>query len=174
MITVTYSTFYGSSREYALSLATWLGVNAAEASVADISSSDAVVHFGSLYAGSVLGLKDVLGNLGDNARLIVVTVGIADPSVDENKENIEKRLKKIIPCNVMKRTVFFHLRGRLDYKNMSPRHRAMMWMLRGWILRKKERSEEDEMIINTYSGCVDYMDFASLDGIKRYLKPETC
>ena len=39
----------------------------------------------------------------------------------------------------------------------------MMWMLCRWIRGRKERSEEDQMVLDTYGSVVDFIDLESLD-----------
>ena len=132
-ICITYATVYGSAKEYAEELARRLGLIAADVSSADLSGSEAVVHFGSLYAGSMLGLKTA-------------------------------------PESRRRNATFFHLRGRMDYSLLSPRHRAMMWMLCKWINKKDTRSDEDQAILDTYGTCIDFMDISSVGEIEEYIR----
>ena len=162
-VVVTYSSVYGSSRKYAEALAGRIGATASDASSPDLSDVDLVVHFGGLYAGTMAGLKRVVGRMPDGSSLYAVSVGIADPCVERNAKAIDDVIWKHIPDGMKDRVRIFHLRGRLDYPAMTARHRAMMWMLCRWIRGRKERSEEDQMVLDTYGSVVDFIDLESLD-----------
>ena len=167
-ILITYSTAYGSSREYAELLGEKLLLPVSDVTSSDISASDAVIHFGSLYAGSVLGLRRVISKLPPSASLVVVSVGIADPSITVNADKIDGDIFRIIGEDFRKRTTTFHLRGRLDYSKLSAKHRAMMWMLCNFIKKKKEKTEEDMLILNTYGKRVDFFKPESIQPIAEY------
>ena len=55
---------------------------------------------------------------------------------------------------------FFHFRGGMDYSKMSFLHRAMMKMLKSSIEKKplSQRTDEDEGILSTFGGKVDFFD----------------
>ncbi len=169
-ICITYATVYGSAKEYAEELARRLGLIAADVSSADLSGSEAVVHFGSLYAGSMLGLKTAVRKMPENALLLAVSVGLADPNANNNKEKICRDINKAVPESRRRNATFFHLRGRMDYSLLSPRHRAMMWMLCKWINKKDTRSDEDQAILDTYGTCIDFMDISSVGEIEEYIR----
>ena len=162
-IVITYSSIYGSAKKYAEALAERISVVASDASLADLSDTDLVVHIGGLYAGTMAGLKSIACRVPDAASLYVVSVGIADPGVVRNARAIDDLVWKHVPAGMKGRVRIFHLRGRLDYPSMTARHRAMMWMLCRWIRGRKERSEEDQMILDTYGSVVDFFDPESLD-----------
>ena len=160
---ITCASIYGSSRKYADELGRRLGLPVLPAGAPECSAADIVVHFGGLYAGTMLGLKKTACALGHSSLLVAVTVGIADPSVPSNADKIRDDVMKAVPEEVRSRMSVFHLRGALDYSRMTFRHRAMMWMLCRWIRGRKEQSEEDQMILDTYGSVVDFFDPDSLD-----------
>ena len=164
-VVITYSSVYGSSRKYAEKLAERLGIPLSEASCADFHDAGLIVHFGGLYAGSLLGLRSVAGRIPEDASLYIVSVGIADPGEERNARAIDDVVWKHIPDGMRDRVRVFHLRGRLDYPSMTVRHRAMMWMLCRWIMHKESRSHEDQMILDTYGSVVDFMDPGSIEPI---------
>ena len=168
MIVVTYSSMYGASREYAECLAEHLGVRALDIKDADIAGASLFIHFGGLYAGTLAGLSKAVKLLPPDAVLVVVSVGLADPSKRENAEKIDSDIMRIVPEGIRPRLRIFRLRGRMDYSRLSPKHRAMMWMLRRWLERKTERGEESQAILDTYGTQIDFMDLASLDCIERF------
>ncbi len=170
MILVTYSSVYGSSREYAEKIASELSLTAEDIRTADASDADVLVIVGGLYAGVMNGLKKAVSSLPDNASLVVVSVGLADPAVSSNAVNIDKVILRTVPEAIQKRTHIFRLRGRLDYAALCMKHKAMMWMLREFIKRRGPESEEDRSILDTYGGRIDFVDPDSVQPVVSYLK----
>ena len=130
-----------------------------------------VVFFGGLYAGVVNGLAGCVKHLPHSAELVLVTVGLADPAVEENHDEISKMVDKVITGELKNRTKVFHLRGGMDYSALSAKHKAMMWMLVKVLLKtKKERSEEDQSLIDTYGSCIDFVDFSTLTPVEEFVR----
>ena len=75
-----------------------------------------------------LGLTKTLRrqSFGEQQRLVIVTVGLADPDILQNRENIRNALQKQIPAQLYGRAAVFHLRGAIDYQALSLGHRTMM------------------------------------------------
>ena len=68
-------------------------------------------------------------SLRDGQKLILVTVGLADPKEQENLENIRASLHKQLPAELLNQAKIYHLRGRIDYRKLSLGHRSMMALL---------------------------------------------
>ena len=121
---------------------------------------------GCCYAGGVLGLKQAMKglSLGDGQRLIVATVGLADPNNPQNRAHILASLKRQMSPVLFSQAIFFHLRGGIDYAVLSPRHRAMMAAMCFSLRRKpaRQRSAEDQALLETYGKQVDFTDFSAL------------
>ena len=167
---VVYKSMYGSSEKYALEFARRLHFEVADASSIP-SDADIVVFFGGLYAGVVNGLAGCVKHLPHSAELVLVTVGLADPAVAENHDEIRKMTDKVITGELKNRTKVFHLRGGMDYSALSAKHKAMMWMLVKVLLKtKKERSEEDQSLIDTYGSCIDFVDFSTLTPVEEFVR----
>ena len=84
---ILYGSRYGSSRRYAEQLSALSGIPTASfADAHALSDAKILVYVGGLYAGGVLGMKKVLRAHAPapDQRLIVATVGLADPSLAEN------------------------------------------------------------------------------------------
>ena len=169
-IVITYSSIYGSAKKYAEALAERISVVASDASLADLSDTDLVVHIGGLYAGTMAGLKSIACRVPDAASLYVVSVGIADPGVVRNARAIDDLVWKHVPAGMKGRVRIFHLRGRLDYPSMTARHRAMMWMLCSYIKSKDHRTDEDEAVLESYGGSADFIDLSSLDSAESFIR----
>ena len=79
---ILYGSKYGSTRRYAEALAEKTGIPAVRYEDAPgLSDKKTIVYLGGLYAGGVLGLSKTMRgfSLRDGQKLILVTVGLADP-----------------------------------------------------------------------------------------------
>ena len=74
-----------------------------------------------------------------------------------------------LPPELSERAVLFHLRGGIDYAVLSPRHRAMMAAMCFSLRRKpaRQRSAEDQALLETYGKQVDFTDLSALAPIVR-------
>lgn len=91
---IVYGSEYGTTKAYAAKFSEISGiplVNSEE--IKSVLDYDTVIHFGGLYAGGVKGLKKTIKSIGNNARLIVVTVGLADVNDKNNTDSIKKSVK---------------------------------------------------------------------------------
>ena len=87
---IVYGTQYGTTKRYAEKFSEIMDLPCMSyEEVKALSGYDVVIHFGGLYAGGVKGLKTTIKALPENARLIIVTVGLADVSDEENINNIQ-------------------------------------------------------------------------------------
>ena len=127
---IIYGSQYGTTKRYAEKFSQMTGIPCTNyEELKDLAGYDKVIHFGGLYAGGVKGLKDTLKALPDGAKLIIVTVGLADVHDKENTDNIKKSIRKQVPERLYNEVAIFHLRGGIDYKKLNLRHRAMMTLL---------------------------------------------
>lgn len=162
---ILYGTVYGSTERYARELSRRTGWEAVSYDrIKSLAGYDTVVHMGGLYAGGIKGLKTTLRHLPDTARLIVVTVGLADPDIPENGRNLKNALERQLPESVRSRTRRFHLRGAIDYEKLHLSHKMMVALLiRSIKARPSEQwSDEDRMIVQTYNQKVDFVNFEDL------------
>ena len=80
---IVYGSKYGTTRRYAEELSRLTGLSAIPCrEFRGLAEGHILVYLGALYAGGVLGLKQAMKglSLGDGQRLIVATVGLADPN----------------------------------------------------------------------------------------------
>lgn len=175
---IVYGSLYGSTRRYAEKLSEQTGIPAVSyKDVPNLSDIKIIVYLGSLYAGGVLGLVKTLRHfsLQNGQKLILVTVGLADPNEPENRNNIRTSLQRQLPAELLERAKIFHLRGGIDYQNLSFGHRTMMKLLyrslRGTPLEKQ--TAENRALIETYGKHVDFTDFSALESIIFEMQKET-
>lgn len=152
-IAVTYSSIYGASAYYAELLAGKLGIAAQSLNGLSKIDADVLFHFGGLYAGTINGLKKAASILPEDRFFVLCTVGLADPGKERTRDEIMKLSGKILQERKYK---VFLLRGDMDYSKLTFRHSAMMWALVKMLKARKNRSDEDEALIRTYGGKLDF------------------
>ena len=100
---ILYGSQYGSTRQYAEKLSEQTGIPAVSYKDAPaLSDRKTIVYLGGLYAGGVLGLAKTLRSvsLQDEQKLLLVTVGLADPDEPENQDNIRASLQRQLPAGL--------------------------------------------------------------------------
>lgn len=110
---IVYGSKYGTTRRYAEELSRLTDLPAIPCGEFHrLAEGSILVYLGALYAGGVLGLKQTMKglSLGDGQRLIVATVGLADPAEPQNRAHIRAALQKQLPPELSERAVLFHLR----------------------------------------------------------------
>ncbi|NCD05615.1 MAG: hypothetical protein EOL97_05805 [Spirochaetia bacterium] len=167
---IIYGSKYGTTKAYAQELSKKTEIPIIEYSkVTNLESYDVVIYFGGLYAGGVLGLKDTLNKhpLSINQKLIIITVGLSDPNVTENTDNIKKSLSTQISKDLYDNCKIFHLRGGVDYSKLSVMHKIMMKALYNKTkkLPIEKQNEETKALIETYNKKVNFVDFKTLNQI---------
>lgn len=167
---IIYGSKYGTTRQYAEELSRRTGIEVVEYSdIEDINRYDTVIYLGALYAGSVLGLNKTLNKLRDinNKKVIIATVGLADPNDDENRKGITDNIKSQIYDCIYYRSKIFFLRGAIDYSKLNLKHRTMMAFINRKVkgMKEEEKTAEIRAVVETYGKKVDYVDFNVLDSI---------
>ena len=84
---ILYGSRYGAARQYAQALKERTGLPAVSyAEVRDFGPFDTIVYVGGLYAGKTTGLAKTARRLPTDHpfRLLVATVGLADPANEDN------------------------------------------------------------------------------------------
>lgn len=167
---ILYGSQYGSTRRYAEKLSEQTGIPAVSYKEAPaLSDRKTIVYLGGLYAGGVLGLAKALRSfsLQSGQKLILVTVGLADPNEPENRDNIRASLQRQLPAGLYNQAKIFHLRGGIDYQKLSFGHRTVMKLLYQ-SLRKtplEKQTAENRALMETYGKQVDFTDFGTLEPI---------
>lgn len=165
---IIYGSQYGTTKRYAEKFAQRTGIPVTSyEDIKELAGYELVIHFGSLYAGGVTGLKRIVKLLPQNAKFIVVTVGLADVGDETNTSNIKKALKKQVPEEILKNARIYHLRGGIDYKELNFKHKMMMAFLCSRLKRlpEEKKTQEIKALIETYNSKVDFVDYTSLDQI---------
>ena len=158
---ITYGSQYGSAEHYARKFAERTGFPVLPyREVKNLSGYARVIHFGALYAGGVLGLRQIVQLLPSKAEFIIVTVGLADVQDVENIQNIRNSIRRQIPEDIFQNMQIFHLRGAIDYSKLNLKHRTMMALLyaKAKGLPEEKRNTETQAMIETYGKRVSFVD----------------
>ena len=158
---ITYGSQYGSTERYARRFAECTGFPVLPyREVKSAADYDRIIHFGALYAGGVLGLRQIVSLLSPGVEFVIVTVGLADVQNAENVQNIRNSIRRQIPKDVFGRTRIFHLRGAIDYGKLNPKHRTMMALLyaKAKGLPTEKKNAETQAMIETYGKQISFVD----------------
>lgn len=97
---IIFGSQYGSAKQYAEVLSEKLNIDCFDyRKLKSDKKYDIIIYVGSLYAGGVLGLAKTLKGYSANTlkKILIITVGIADPNDIENAENIQNNIYKQLP-----------------------------------------------------------------------------
>lgn len=177
-IAVVYKSTYGNARQYAKWIAAALEADLFELGKntrASLAGYSTIIYGAGLYAGGINGFREFRGIFRErrDASFILFTVGIAST---DNPESFASVLDKNFTPEMHAKVKTFHLRGGVDYKKLSPLHRAMMWMMMRVLRRKKpkELDADDKGFIAAYGKSVSFLDEGSIEPILSYVcSPET-
>jgi len=159
-IAVVYKSKYGATKQYAEWIAKELDCSIFEYS--DIKPEkrdyDLIIYGGSLFAGMISGVG--LAKKCKNA--IVFTVGLTDPN--------QKYLDEVIKNNSLGALQFFYFRGALDDSILSFPHKLGMKILRGMLGKKKEKTENEKVLLDSAGKPVSFMNKDSIKPLIDYVK----
>ena len=172
---IIYGTRYGAAKKYAKELSRRTEIPCVSyEEIDDINIYDTIIYIGSLYAGGVQGMKKTMAKyeVGKDKKLIIVTVGLADPTDKENTDHIKGGVKKQLPAGVYEQATVLHLRGAIDYTKLNFNHKTMMGLLvrKAKNLPEEKKNAEVRAMIETYNQVVDFVDYESLSSIIDELK----
>ena len=168
-ILITYKSYYGSSKQYALWLSEELNCEAKsldEIKLLDLKNYDLIIHGGGLYAGGLSGISFYKKNLSflkeNNIKLICFACG-ASPS---NKKVIAEMAINIFKGD-MKDIPYFYCEGNYDYSVMSFIHKQMMKMMNKWLTKKIKKAEKPNPMDVEFQGLI-FSHFERVD--KKWIK----
>ncbi|MBU5481612.1 flavodoxin domain-containing protein [Blautia sp. MSJ-19] len=171
---IIYGSQYGTARKYAEELAKRTNIEIKSyKDVTDIDHYNTVVYIGSLYAGGVLGMKKTLAKISQcqNKKIIIATVGLADPADTENVDNIKNSMKRQLSKELYENARIFHLRGGIDYSCLNFKHKTMMGLLykKAVGLPEEKKTAEIKAMIETHNQKVNFVDFESLNQLTDWI-----
>jgi len=174
MRVILYGTKYGTTKAYADELGKRTNIEVKNYDEIDnINMYDTIVYFGALYAGGVMGMKKTFGKLSSvsGKKIIIATVGLADPTDAENTGKIKEDMKKQLSKEVFENACILHLRGGIDYSVLNFKHKMMMAMLykKAVGLPEEKKTADVKAMIETYNQRVDFVDLKRIDEIMKML-----
>lgn len=176
MVSVLYASYYGSTKQYADALAARFGVSAQEigdnsASLIDGSSSDPVVILSPIHGPTHPGVK-LIKQLPDavvkSRPIALATVGMTLEHVAYDQDPTGKLLGD--RANHIDR---FYLPGRLNYSELSRKHRRIMKSLVWGLKITGAKGENEKMMVDTFGQDVDRVDFNKLAPIAEWVGNNT-
>ena len=89
---------------------------------------------------------------------------MVDPDDPENIEYIRRSIKDKVPSHLYDETQIYHLRGAIDYSNLTLKHRMMLSVIHWKISKMPEEklNAEAKTILAIYGKNLDNVDFKSL------------
>ena len=127
---------------------------------------DTVIFGGGLYASGINGAKLVTAN--PSKSLVVFTVGAADPKTTDYSEILSKNFTEAM----LSKTKVFHFQGGIDYKRLTPIHKAMMAIAKKFKVDSKPQelhSDEDVKFLDTYGDKFDFSDKSTIKPLIDYV-----
>ena len=175
-ILITYKSFYGSSKQYALWLSEELScpaISLEKVSKKELADYDLVIHGGGLYAGGISGIGFYKKNIDflrkNNTNLVVFATGASPYN--------RKTLREIKVRNFAKELQgipYFYCEGNYDYKAMNFVHKSMMKMMNKMLTKKIKESEKpnsmDEEFLNLIFSHFERCDKKWISQITDYIK----
>ena len=168
-IAVIYKSVYGTTKQYAEWIAEELNaslLNASRVKPFQLLDYDVVIYGGGLYAGGILGVKLVAKNPCKN--LVVFTVGLATPEITDYTDI----LTKAFSIEHLSKVKVFHLHGGMDYGKLGTVHKAAMAFKKKEVEKTPlvERTSDDNALLETYGGKVDFTDKAAINLLVEYVR----
>ena len=172
---VVYYSVYGSGKKYAEWIAEELKADIYAVNKTkniDLNQYDNFILGCSLYPEANSNIKPFVNNLIklNDKRIVIFSCGSANVEKPENTENIKKRFEKLFPPNIFENVKIFYLRGNLDYSLMSIKHKIMMGMMKKMVSNKKEKDEDDKLLLETYGKKIDFTDKNAIKELIDYCK----
>lgn len=176
MTAIYYASFYGSTKQYAEELATRLGTTAKEFAKEideDTASGIRASHEPLIILSPIHGpvhpgvkvVKEVGKEGVEKRKVALVTVGMTLDHVVETQDPARALLG-----DLAEHVERFYLPGRLNYSELSPKHRNIMKGLITMLKLKPGKTENERMMIDTYGKDVDRVDLNRLDAIVEWVK----
>lgn len=164
-VIVIYNSQTGFTKRYAEWIAESTGADCLELSAAkkkDLTAYEAIIFGSWACAGSMSKISWFKGNIAKWAdkKLIAFCVG-ASPI--DNPE-IETALKRIFNETERKKVKTFYCPGGFNYEKMSTPSKLMMKMFIKMLKAKKDKTEEEQIMIKMISSSYDISD-------KKYIEP---
>lgn len=163
MTSVFYTTFYGSTRQYAEALAARLGTVARELPATLDATGGPVVVLSPVHGPSHPGVRFIKSLPAIDRPLALVTVGMTLVDVARHDDASGTLLG-----DRAGQVTRFYLPGRLSYSELTTAHRWTMKALVGALRLKRERTENEQALVDSYGQDIDRVDLTLLDPVVQW------
>lgn len=163
MTSVFYTTFYGSTRQYAEALAARLGTVARELPATLDATGGPVVVLSPVHGPSHPGVRFIKSLPAIDRPLALVTVGMTLVDVARHDDAPGTFLG-----DRAGQVTRFYLPGRLNYSELTTAHRWTMKALVGALRLKRERTENEQALVDSYGQDIDRVDLTLLDPVVQW------
>lgn len=160
MTSVFHATFYGSTRQYAEALAGRLGTVARELPATLDAAGGPVVVLSPVHGPSHPGVRFIKSLPAIDRPLALVTVGMTLVDVARHDDAPGTLLG-----DRAGQVTRFYLPGRLNYSELTTAHRWAMKALVGVLRLKRERTENEQAMVDSYGRDTDRVDLTLLDPV---------
>ena len=163
MTSVFYTTFYGSTRQYAEALASRLGTVARELPATLDATGGPVVVLSPVHGPSHPGVRFIKSLPAIDRPLALVTVGMTPVDAARHDDASGPLLG-----DRAGQVTRFYLPGRLNYSELTTAHRWTMKALVGALRLKRERTENEQALVDSYGQDIDRVDLTLLDPVVQW------
>lgn len=169
---VIYNSQTGFTRRYAQWIAEESGADCLELSAAkkkDLTPYEAIIFGGWACAGSISKISWFKSNIDKWADKKLIAFCVGGGPID-NPE-IETALKQNFNESERKKVKLFYCPGGFNYEKMSVPSKLMMKMFIKTLKAKKNKTEEEQILIKTISSSYDISDKKYIEPILQCLAP---
>ena len=154
---VAYKSKSGYTKTYAEWLAQELGCDIKEnAELSDIIGYDTIIYGGGMYAGGFNGVKLITKKLDklSGKKIVLFAVG-SNPG---REHEMQPFWEKVLTAEQQKQIGHFYLRGGFDFSKLTAGDKILMKMLKVRLQKLKERTEDEQGMLDAYDTPVDFRD----------------
>lgn len=167
---VIYKSKTGYTKTYAQWIGEALGCDVREAediTVDYLKQYDVIIYGGGLYAVGINGVQLITQNFNDlkDKQIIVWATGSNPGEVEKTKRMWEKNFS----LEQLQQIKTFYLRGGFDYKKLNPANKVLMNILKLKLKATKDRSEDEEGMLQAYQVPVYHCDKSNISQLVQYV-----
>ncbi len=166
---VAYRSKSGYTKKYAQWIAEELGCDIKEnPELSDISGYDTIIYGGGMYAGGFNGGKLITKNLDklSGKKIALFAVG-SNPGREHEMKVFWDR---VLTAEQQKTIGYFYLRGGFDFDRLTASDKVLMKMLKVKLQKTKERTEDEQGMLDAYDTPVDFTDRKNIAELIAYVR----
>ena len=172
---VIYDSKYGHTKKYAQWLEEALNADSCEVKNMDVNmfkDYSTIIFGSSLYAGKNKAAHLIAKHFEQikDKKVVLFTCGLTDVNDESNIISRNKALDTVITPEIRDKIKIFHVRGGIDYDNLSFPHKTMLKFVNSSLSKKPENelTAEHRDFLETYGQKVDFSDKKMLEPLIQY------